>query len=259
MCFSNAMRDVFQLLIKLKESTIYLSTLQGLTFLGSRRAWASELEKSSDFQRMARMHSREMTEWVNTCRSLHHEFINHMQVIYGMVQTEKSDSVPDYIRRISQDIAIRHALDGVEPGLFAQMIHGMMNAARSMALDFSVRVRADAPWLGFQDRMDEKVLLLRILLLNVMNGLSHQPDDMRWLTMTIEIVPEMDRVEIEFPSMDGKELSTLPTDMKKMLGWDDTMNAADIWTGLLQGQYWTEKMADGKERIILVSPRNTDT
>ncbi|SJZ99982.1 sensor histidine kinase [Selenihalanaerobacter shriftii] len=62
-----------------------------------------EIEVNSKIQKMQLNKNRELIE---SLRSQKHDFLNHLQTIYGMVQLNKQKRIKEYIKSLNQNISI---------------------------------------------------------------------------------------------------------------------------------------------------------
>jgi len=51
-----------------------------------------------------RVRLEESGKLINTLRSKHHDFVNHLQVIMGLIQMERADEAASYIKSLSRDL-----------------------------------------------------------------------------------------------------------------------------------------------------------
>lgn len=82
-------------------------------------------------------------------RCQRHDYLNHMQVVYGMAELEEYEELLDYLEPIYRDImktgkAIRTSVPAVNALLMAKM-----GTAQALGIDFYVEVKSDlnaCPW-----------------------------------------------------------------------------------------------------------------
>lgn len=108
-------------------------------------------------------------------RSQRHDYLNHMQVVYGMLELEEYAELHDYLEPIYRDMmkigkAIRTSVPAVNALLMAKM-----GEAEAAQIDFYVEVKSDLknliiePW--------ELCKVLSNLIDNAITALSEKPDN----------------------------------------------------------------------------------
>lgn len=108
-------------------------------------------------------------------RSQRHDYLNHMQVVYGMVELEEYGELHDYLEPIYRDMmkvgkAIRTSVPAINALLMAKM-----GEAEAAGIDFYVEVKSDLGHLRMEPW--ELCKVLSNLIDNAITALSAQETD----------------------------------------------------------------------------------
>lgn len=110
-----------------------------------------------------------------TLRSQRHDYLNHMQIVYGMAELEEYEQLRDYLEPIYRDImktgkAIRTSVPAVNALLMAKM-----GAAETAQIDFYMEVKSDLKHLSIEPW--ELCKILSNLIDNAITALSEKESD----------------------------------------------------------------------------------
>lgn len=116
-------------------------------------------------------------------RSQRHDYLNHLQVVYGMMELEEYDELEKYLRPIYRNMmktgkAMKTSIPAVNALLMAKM-----GEAEQKEIDFFVEVKSDLQGLKIEPW--ELCKVLSNLLDNAMTALEEKEDD-RKLILEIE-------------------------------------------------------------------------
>jgi len=222
--------------------------------LSSKRALAANKSDEEMLTRLSKLHSLELSEILNILRAQRHEFINHLQVIYGMLQTGKGDGIPDYIQKASQMISLENKLLGLPPGEFRNALLAAMVAAQTAAIDFSVNMGGNQHWEGFADLELEKSLCFRLLLSNLVFELSCL--DQSGKTLEVVLIPGQNenRVEIRVRPADAiilDDVVRLPDVFQEMLGIERQLTIDSLWSHGIGGSFALIRGEEGELQVVL--------
>ncbi|MCM1542295.1 MAG: ATP-binding protein [Blautia sp.] len=133
-----------------------------------RRRYDSLLESSGQMQRMN-----------GELRSQRHDYLNHMQVVYGMVELEEYGELHDYLEPVHRDMmkvgkAIRTSVPAINALLMAKM-----GEAEAAQIDFYVEVKSDLGHLPMEPW--ELCKVLSNLIDNAITALSVKGADRKIL------------------------------------------------------------------------------
>lgn len=108
-------------------------------------------------------------------RSQRHDYLNHMQIVYGMAELEEYGELRGYLEPIYRDImktgkAIRTSVPAVNALLMAKM-----GTAETAGIDFYVEVKSDLKYLSIEPW--ELCKILSNLIDNAITALSEKESD----------------------------------------------------------------------------------
>ena len=87
----------------------------------------------------------------NTLRSQRHDYLNHLQVVYGLMQLEEYEDLEKYLEPVYRDMQkTGKALKTSKPAINA-LLKAKMDAAASKEIDFYVEVKSDLKNLEIED------------------------------------------------------------------------------------------------------------
>lgn len=87
----------------------------------------------------------------NTLRSQRHDYLNHLQVVYGLMQLEEYEELEKYLEPVYKDMQkTGKALKTSKPAINA-LLKAKMDEASSKEIDFYVEVKSDLKSLKIED------------------------------------------------------------------------------------------------------------
>ncbi|MGM0471869.1 MAG: sensor histidine kinase, partial [Bacillota bacterium] len=90
-------------------------------------------------------------ELIKNLRSQKHDFSNHLQTIYGMVQLNKNGEAKDYIKSLSQDLAkIKFDQSQVSNSILETILIPKKKEAQEAGLNFDYEVEAGIESINLQ-------------------------------------------------------------------------------------------------------------
>lgn len=108
-------------------------------------------------------------------RAARHDYLNHLQVVYGLLELEEYQELKQYIQPVYKDIMkTGKALKTSKPALNA-LIKAKMEEAESKQIDFYVEVKSDLNSLCIEDWQLCKVL--SNLIDNAITALKEKTDE----------------------------------------------------------------------------------
>jgi len=128
-------------------------------------------------QQCARMQDsiRNLEQLNYELRAARHDYLNHMQVVYGMIELEDYEELEAYIKPVYKDIMkTGKALKTSKPALNA-LLKAKMGEAESKKVDIYVEVKSDLKKLRIEDWQLCKVL--SNLIDNAMTALQSQEQE----------------------------------------------------------------------------------
>lgn len=133
-----------------------------------RRRYETLVESFYDLQRLN-----------GELREQRHDYLNHLQVVYGMMELEEYDELHDYLRPIYKDMmktgkAIRTSIPAVNALLMAKM-----GTAETNGIDFYVEVKSDLKQLDVEPW--ELCKVLSNLIDNAITALGEREGDRKMM------------------------------------------------------------------------------
>lgn len=116
------------------------------------------------------------TEKLNqTLKAQRHDFLNHLQVVYGLMELDEYKDAREYIEKVYNDIQkVSRVLKTSNPAVNALICAKMLNAEkRGVAADFTATSRLD----GLPVPSWEFCRVLGNLIDNALDALEEKPDD----------------------------------------------------------------------------------
>lgn len=112
-------------------------------------------------------------------RAQRHDYLNHMQVVYGMVELEEYEELRGYLEPLYKDImktgkAIRTSIPAVNALLMAKM-----GAVETLGIDFYIEVKSDLKYLKIEPW--ELCKVLSNLIDNAITALSTMESDRKMI------------------------------------------------------------------------------
>ena len=110
-------------------------------------------------------------------RAQRHDYLNHLQVVYGLMELEAYDELKRYLQPVYKDmLKTGKALKTSKPAINA-LLKAKMDEAESRGIDFYIEVKSDLKELNVEDW--ELCKVLSNLLDNAMTALACQEDEKR--------------------------------------------------------------------------------
>lgn len=127
----------------MKEVNIYIYVSLGVLLFGNLVTIIG-LYFASRYKNADMMESMQNLEELNTkLRSERHDYLNHFQVIYGLLELEEYDEIKNYINPVYKDILkVSKALKTAQPAVNA-LLQAKMEAAEKKGIDLFLEIRSD--------------------------------------------------------------------------------------------------------------------
>lgn len=125
-------------LIEYSESLLYMSI--GLVLLGSVLSMGG-LASATRYQRSICEESIRNLEDFNTkLREQRHDYLNQIQIVYGLLELDEFEEARDYLRPVFRDIMkVNHAMKTSQPAVNA-LLRAKMEEAQRLKIDFYVEI-----------------------------------------------------------------------------------------------------------------------
>ena len=110
-------------------------------------------------------------------RAQRHDYLNHLQVVYGLMELEAYDELKQYLQPVYKDmLKTGKALKTSKPAINA-LLKAKMDEAEGQGIDFYIEVKSDLKDLKVEDW--ELCKVLSNLMDNAMTALACQEDEKR--------------------------------------------------------------------------------
>lgn len=136
----------------------------------------NSIEKESSINKVKIEQSQNL---VLTLRSKHHDFINHLQVVMGLIQLNQHNQAVNYIKDLSKDLIEIEKLISLKRPEVAALISSKVSGLSYVQSNLEITTNLE----GLKTRSDKLISLLGNLLDNAIHELSTKED--KWLTIKI--------------------------------------------------------------------------
>jgi hypothetical protein len=239
------------------KAVAVLFLLVAITSAYTRLCSANEDSDVHLLRKLSDLHSLELSETVRILKAQRHDYVNHLQVIFGMLQTDKVEQIPEYIRRANREINIEEQLNMLSAGEFRHIILASKIAARGSSIEMDLNVAGAQAWPGFRKHLRERNLFFRLLLHNLMDSLSFDMEIDKRIRITITPEQTTDVITVHvFPAkaVHDEKMFGLPKVVQDLLGKDRSVNIETIWEQVLGGEIAVCRCAGDELQITLSSP-----
>ncbi len=121
-------------------------------------------------------------------RSQRHDYLNHLQVVYGLMELQEYEELEHYLQPVYKDmLKTGKALKTSKPALNA-LLKAKMDEAEGRGIDFYIEVKSDLKNLRIEDW--ELCKVLSNLFDNAMTAVSEREGDRR---VTLDITEDKER------------------------------------------------------------------
>ncbi len=160
-----------------------------------------------------------MSQFNNTLRAQRHDFLNHLQVVYSLIEMEEYQEANDYIEQVYGRItAVSHVMKTANPAVNALL---QVKVAACEKEGIPVKVDITSKWERLEDTLPdwEMCKVLSNLIDNAIDAMENLPKDRRHLEIhlgenvrqytfrvenTGEMIPESVREHIFIPGFTTK-------------------------------------------------------
>ncbi|HWI55528.1 MAG TPA: Spo0B domain-containing protein [Desulfobacteria bacterium] len=105
----------------------------------------SKIETDSEITALSLKKSKEL---INVMRSQRHDFLNHIQVIYGLARLEKIDQISSYIGELRNSMETKDALGSIAQVEFAAFLLNKKCSAVEQGITFDLEILTDLAYVG---------------------------------------------------------------------------------------------------------------
>ncbi len=141
-----------------------------------------------------RIRLQETGAMIDMLRAQRHDFLNHLQVIYGLIQIGRTEVIKEYINQVNQEVReySRVITTLIQRPEIAGLIMRKMAQAEAAGIKFAVNLKTDLALLGVPPLDFSRIL--GNLLDNAMNAVNTVPFEER--VIKLEMVEDPDCYEI---------------------------------------------------------------
>lgn len=141
-------------------------------------------------------------------RDQRHDYLNQIQIVYGLLELEEYESARDYLRPVFKDIMkVNRAMKTSQPAVNA-LLQAKLEAAEQQGIDFYLEVGTQLKELDLEAW--EFCKILANLIDNAVTAVGMQEGE-RWVRVRMEEKPEGYRILV---ANNGPEI---PEEQKKMI------------------------------------------
>lgn len=131
-----------------------------------------------------RVSHQNLEQFNSELRSQRHDYLNHLQVVYGLMQLEEYEELHHYLAPVYRDIQrTGKALKTAKPAINA-LLKAKLDEAESKGIDFYIEVKSDLSGLQVEDW--ELCKVISNLVDNAMTALENVESERRILLEMIE-------------------------------------------------------------------------
>jgi len=135
--------------------------------------WQHKKQRLELWQLQESLHNLEQLNY--ELRAARHDYLNHLQVVYGLLELEEYEDLKNYLTPVYKGIMkTGKALKTSKPALNA-LLKAKMEEAEGRQIDVYVEVKSDLQKLSMEDWQLCKVL--SNLIDNAMTALNEQPEE----------------------------------------------------------------------------------
>ncbi|MGB4657582.1 MAG: Spo0B domain-containing protein [Mobilitalea sp.] len=171
----------------MNEVNIYIYVSLGVLLFGNL-VTIFGLYFASRYKNADMMESIQNLEELNTkLRSERHDYLNHFQVIYGLLELEEYEEIKNYINPVYKDILkVSKALKTAQPAVNA-LLQAKMEVAEKKGIDLFLEIRSDLRNLPI-----EPWNLCKVLANVIDNGITAVSAQEKEKSIWIEISEDLD-------------------------------------------------------------------
>lgn len=131
---------------------------------------------------------RNLEKLNSALRSQRHDYLNHLQVVYGLMQLGEYEELQRYLKPVYKDMQrTGKALKTAKPAINA-LLKAKMDEAESKGIDFYIEVKSDLKGLQVEDW--ELCKVISNILDNAMNALEAKEGEKR---ITLEMIEDREQ------------------------------------------------------------------
>lgn len=210
--------------------------------------------KNSDYLKdvLSVLHGLELEEMAQALKSQRHDFINHLQVIYGLHQTGNKEKLIDYIASASREASVDVALDKIQTKELRDFFQAIIFKAKGQDICVSFRVEENV--VEFCQDAGYVLFFLRVAMQNLLSGLEKKSKPMRHLT--IELKNTTDFYHISFTTaktrQPEKKLKDVPEPILDLFGEGEGMDLLKLTEKYLSSEMKIDTKRNAQQILFKV-------
>lgn len=141
------------------------------------------LSKIESDAKMTAFSLKKNEELINLMKAQRHDFLNHIQVIYGLAMLKKTDKLSSYIGEIRSDMETEEMLGAMAQSEFAAFLFRKKGAAFEQGVILDLHIFTDLADIGIPS--NELVSIIGNLIDNSLFAVKENPDIESRILLTI--------------------------------------------------------------------------
>lgn len=198
------------------------------------------LSKKEKEAEISKVNLKKNEELITVMRSQRHDFLNHIQVIYGLAQLNKTEKLSSYIGALKSDIETENMLGTLSQAEFAAFLLRKKSSAIEQGIKFELDIFTDLVHLKIA--ANELVSITGNLIDNAFYAVKASPDSDSEVLLTID---EQDSIYIISVANTG---SGIPEDIKLEMFKQGFTTKEDKGSGL--GLYIVKELVEKNRGTI---------
>lgn len=122
-------------------------------------------------------------EFINAIKGQRHDFLNHLQIIYGLCQDKQYDSLEKYIKELSKETSYYNELLTIDNPILSALINAKTTRANERGINVRMNIEADLKSVGHISI--ELARILGNLIDNALDAVENSKDD-RYIKLDID-------------------------------------------------------------------------
>lgn len=148
-----------------------------------------------------------ITELLNSVRGERHDFANHLQIMYGLAQTERYEELADYLSQLVKQTNRYNEILKLGNPIIAALINAKLVQANARGIVVDIHVNSS--FQGYEETAMDIARILGNLMDNAMDAADSQSDD-AWMRVDVGERDESLIIKVANPcdtrSLKGKDL-----------------------------------------------------
>jgi sensor histidine kinase regulating citrate/malate metabolism len=215
-----------------------------------RKCHAGEGDITGYREAFAVLFRLELEDIAETLKAQRHNFVNHLQVIYGLYQTGKVERLEEYIQEASKELALPPEINRMAPEEFRHLMQMVAFMAKGQALQLDIHVTER--WTGVVREPAFVAFALRLLIQNILDAMNNVGGESRHLFIQADRHQNIAEIMIEAHGIgreDREFIYSVPEPVAPLFGLTMPMTISDLIEYAFQGEITLETADDQSIRI----------